>query len=129
LSEEALPEPVILLLLDVIQSVEHLEVLLLLASTATRSWTADAVARELRGSPRSAARWLADLVTRGFAAAATDAPDAFRYAPATPALAAQVEATAACYAVRRVAVIETIFAKPVARMQTFARAFRLREDR
>ena len=83
----------------------------------------------MRIDPAWAAGQFAELVARGLAAPATDAPDAFRYAPIPPALDATLVQLAKDYAERRVTVITLIFSKPVDKLRTFADAFRLRKDK
>ncbi len=114
--------------LENVVSVEQLEILLLVSSGQDRVWTADAVARELRSSPRSAARWLEDLRSRRLVAVATEA-GAYRYDPITDGLRALVESLRQLYGSRRVTVIDLIFDKSRMKLQIFADAFRIREDR
>ena len=119
------------LIVDRIDSVVQLELLLLLQANAGRAWTAAEVAQQLRIDPSWAAGQLTELASRGLAAPA-DAPnasDAFRYAPAPPALDAMVVQLARDYNERRVTVITLIFSKPVDKLRTFADAFRFRKDR
>ena len=116
------------LIVDRIDSVVQLELLLLLQATPGRAWTAADVAQQLRIEPSWAAGQLAELVSRGLATPAGDAPDAFRYAPAPAALDATVVQLARDYAERRVTVITLIFSKPVDKLRTFADAFRFRKD-
>ncbi len=58
---------------DNINSVEQLEVLLLLAADPQREWTATRVSQELRIQPESAANRLADLHSRGILDSKPDA--------------------------------------------------------
>jgi len=109
--------------------VVQLELLLLLQASAGRAWTAAAVAQQLRIDPSWTAGQLSELVARGLAAPATDAPDAFRYAPTPPGLDGTIVQLAKDYAERRVTVITLIFSKPVDKLRTFADAFRLRKDK
>ena len=117
------------LIVERIDSVVQLELLLLLHGSAGRAWTAAEVAQQLRIEPAWAAGQLAELVARGLAAPATEAVDAFRYAPTPSALDATVVQLARGYAERRVTVITLIFSKPVDKLRTFADAFRFRKDK
>jgi hypothetical protein len=106
-----------------IQSVEQLEVLLLLRAAPDKEWTPDDVARALVSQRESAERWLLDLTGRGL----LTHTGGFRFAPgATDARV--VDGLAEAYAKRRVTVVGLIFSKPSEAVQSFADAFRLRRD-
>jgi hypothetical protein len=111
-----------------IQSVEQLEILLLLRSQSSRPWTAKKVFDVIRSSERSAAMRLADFARDGFLLADPEDPDAYRYQPKTVELDRLVEATAAVYQSRRVLVIETIFTPDADPAQSFADAFRFKKE-
>lgn len=110
-----------------IDSVEQLEVLLLLHDQPGRDWSAAEVSEELRTNEQSTATRLADLTARGLVAEGA-ARGVYRYAPRTHHLDAAVDGLAREYAVRRVSVITLIFAKPLDRIRSFADAFRFRRD-
>lgn len=110
-----------------IDSVEQLEVLLLLHDQPDRDWSAAEVSGELRTNERSTATRLADLTARGLVAEGATR-ELYRYAPRTHDLNAAVGGLAREYAVRRVSVITLIFAKPLDRIRSFADAFRFRRD-
>ena len=109
-----------------IESVEQLEVLLLLRGAPDKEWTGREVARALVSQPESAANWLARLEGRGLLAASGDA---YRYAPATPDVAESIDHLAESYARYRVAVIGLIFSKPSERVTVFSDAFRIRRKK
>lgn len=90
----------------------------------SRAWTAADVARELRTSETSVTARLRDLLASGLVTRSDAA--AHTYAPATPELAAAVDAVAASYAAMRFRVIEAILARPTDKVRLFADAFRLR---
>jgi DNA-binding IclR family transcriptional regulator len=89
---------------DHIDSLEQLEVLLHLRARADREWTPAELNAELKSTPASVTRRLESLERRGLAA--RTGADGFSFASAD---AATVDQLAACYASRRVAVIEAIF--------------------
>lgn len=122
-----LPDEVRRLIAENIDSVEQLEILLLLLQHPDRSWNAETVARELRISPMSAGERLEDLTHDGLVARADGNEAGYRYGPESPALDEAVRGLAAAYPVRRVTVINLIFSKPVDKIRTFADAFRLRK--
>lgn len=121
--ESAVPEHVRAFVAQHIDSVEQLEVLLLVRDHAERRWSADQVAAELRIDPRSAAQRLEDLRDVGLLAGAEPA---FSYRPRTPALADQTAELASMYQTHRVAIIAVIFSRPSERIRSFADAFRIR---
>lgn len=125
MSQDKLPEPARRLILEAIESIEQLEILLRLATDPKRSWTADEMARELRTNPRSAQRWLTRLTKQNLL---IETGAAFVFSPADPARAIQVASVSQAYGTHRVSVIELIFNRPAARLQSFANAFKLRGD-
>jgi len=125
-----LPEGVQRLIAEHIDSVEQLEILLLLHKDAARAWSAEAVARELRVSHISAGDRLKELMRAGILVrveGAGSGPE-YRYAPESPKLEESVSGLEKAYSERRVTVINLIFSKPVDKIRTFADAFRLRKD-
>lgn len=128
MSTSAIPKHVERFIAEFIDSVEQLEVLLLLQRTAPTEWNADAIARELRIAPESAGARLQVLRVLGLLDASGGDPPSFRYAPANGELDRCVRGLAEAYATRRVSVITLIFSKPDDAIRSFADAFRLRKD-
>jgi hypothetical protein len=122
-----LPEGVRQLIADSIDSVEQLEILLLLQQHPARTWTAESVARELRVSPLSAGDRLEDLTRDALLVRVKGNEEEYRYAPGSAALDEAARGLATAYTERRVTVINLIFSKPVDKIRTFADAFRLRK--
>lgn len=122
----ALPEEIRQFLLRYIDSVEQLEVLLLLRGSPTTAWSPEAVARALYSNPTSVSYRLA-MLQRHELAVAAEPPSSYRYQPKTPELDAAVDRVAEMYKERRVAVITFIASKPMANVRAFADAFRLRK--
>lgn len=110
-----------------IDSIEKLEVLLLLRTQAEREWTAREVSLELRIAEMSAAARLADLSSRRLVMPLGDGK--YRYGPASAEDAQDVTDLAATYSTRRVSVISFIFSKPLEKVRGFADAFRLKRDK
>ena len=111
-----------------IESVEALDVLLLLRERRDREWTAEAVARELRRNPGFVAACLAQLHAHALATQTGDPEPSYRYDPRGRDDDRTIEELAGCYASRRVSVISLIYSKPTDQVTTFADAFRLRKD-
>ncbi len=128
MSRETLPRSALRFLLESIESVEQIEILLRLAADPTRAWTADAIAKELRSSPRSTRRWLDNLKAQRLLSYQQSSGE-FRFAPQTDELKDRVTELAGLYSTFRVAIIEVIFNKPAARLRSFADAFKIREDK
>ena len=110
-----------------IDSIEQLEVLLLLRGHPGRAFSADEVSREIRTAPASAARRLASLSASGLLAE-DRAAGSFRYAPRSGDLDAAAGELAEAYAVRRIAVTTLIYSRPLDQVRTFADAFKIREE-
>lgn len=115
------------LIAEDIDSVEQLEILLLLFQHPERTWTAESVARELRVSALSAGERLEDLTYDGLVVRVDGSEGEYRYGPETPSRDEAVRGLATAYSERRVTVINLIFSKPVDKIRTFADAFRLRK--
>lgn len=117
-------------LAESIDSVEQLEVLLLLRGKPEQAWSAEEVSRALYTHPDAALRRLAALQTHGLLVVEGDGPERkYRYAPSSPDRAGLVDRLAALYKERRVAVITLIYSTPPDQVQAFADAFRLRKEK
>ncbi len=115
------------LIAEHIDSVEQLEILLLLYQHPERSWSEESVARELRISPMSAGDRLKDMARAAILSKVQGSEGEYRYTPDAQ-MGEAVAGLAAAYSERRVTVINLIFSKPVDKIRTFADAFRLRRD-
>jgi hypothetical protein len=111
-----------------IESLAQLETLLLLKGEPQRSWDAAAVAQALYTSPEECAANLAALAAAGFLEAAPEATR-YRYCTDDAARRELIDTLQEVYRQRRVTVIELIYSKPSSRVQTFADAFRLRQEK
>jgi predicted transcriptional regulator len=120
-----IPEEVRNFLLQCIDSVEQLEVLLLLHRTPEQAWSPETVAQALYSNADSIRRRLAGLHANGLLA--STASSSYGYQPKTSALDATVRLLADTYRERRVAVITVIASKPMENVRAFSDAFRLRK--
>lgn len=111
-----------------IDSVELLEVLLLLRINAKREWSADSVSREIRSNPTSVTTRLNDLCARGFLSMKEGTPPLYRYDPRTDELDSAVKGLAEAYAERHARVIELIFSKQTDALRNFSDAFKFKQD-
>jgi hypothetical protein len=125
-STKALPDDVIRFLNRHIDSVEQLEVLLLLHRSVESDWTAEMVAAALYTHPASAGRRLAALCDDGLIVLSPSHPGAFRYLPDRSGTGEMIATLADTYRERRVAVVTAIASKPMENVRAFSDAFRLR---
>lgn len=112
---------------DPIDSVETLEILLLLRRSPDTFWSSDAVAQQLAIRPQLSARKLADL-EHGKLLVRGKETGAYRYAPAEEARRAAIDELALAYEEQRIVVINAIYSGNVERLRAFADAFRLKKD-
>jgi hypothetical protein len=112
-----------------IDSIEKLEVLLLMRARADREWNARDVSMELRITEASAAARLQDLTARRLLVEYVGPPLSYRYHPASTEDAQAVAELQETYNTRRVSVISFIFSKPLDKVRGFADAFRLKRDK
>lgn len=127
--EQQIPDHVRQFIADHVDSVELIEVMLLLKRNRTDEWTAEEVSQRLYTSARSAANRLEAMRASGLATA-DDGPTVttYRYAPRTSELERAANDLEQVYGQRRTTVINLIFSKPLDKIRTFADAFRIRED-
>lgn len=126
MSTKSLPDDVIRFLNQHIDSVEQLEVLLLLHRAGESDWSAEMVAAALYTQPASAARRLASLCADRLITASPRQPDAYRYVPDPNGAGELISTVADTYRERRVAVVTAIASKPMENVRAFSDAFRLR---
>jgi len=128
-SDAAIPPRVQRFIATHIDSIEKLEVLLLLRSRADREWNARDVSQELRITESSATARLEDLTARRLLVKASGSASSYRYSPASSDDDEDVGELQSTYSTRRVSVISFIFSKPLDRVRGFADAFRLKRDK
>ncbi len=128
-SDAAIPPRVQRFISTHIDSIEKLEVLLLLRMRTDREWSAKDVSLELRITEASAAMRLADLAASRLLMEVASTPPSYRYSPASHEDAQDVSELQDTYSTRRVSVISFIFSKPLEKVRGFADAFRLKRDK
>ena len=127
-AEEPIPEKVRRFIIDHINSVESLEVLLLLSTGTLREFTAEEVSRTLCTSLESATARLRELHhSKLLVTAENGDPPKYRFDPASPG-ASVVAELEKIYKIRRVSVISFIYSNPTDPLRAFSDAFRLRKD-
>ena len=123
-----LPDDVRRFILTSVPSVPYLEAVLLLRADPRAPWDAAAVARRLYLPEPAAGELLRALASAGIAQPYPETPAAFGYEPATPELAAMLDAVAKAYGANLVKVTDLIHSRVDRRAQQFADAFRWRKD-
>lgn len=129
MTEQGLSEEVKKFVTEQINSLEQLEILLLLHSRREKEWTAQQVSDELRLSQASVAIRLADLQKKGLLVAKEASAPLYRYAPQKPEIEPIVDSLVKLYPDYRFTVINLIFSKPLDKIKTFANAFKLRKGK
>jgi hypothetical protein len=112
-----------------IDSVEQLEVLLLLQNDATQEWSAESLAKELRIDAAWAGARLIDLFGRGLLSVRESPDFLYHFNPKFSQSTRIVSQLAETYAQRRVSVINLIYSKPLDNILVFAEAFRLKKEK
>lgn len=115
-------------ILDKIDSVPHLEALLLLWNTRPQCWTREDVATRLYIRPDEAGRLLGDLLRDELAITAPDALDQVRYTSSGAEKDKLIEELDATYRRELVRVSTMIHSKAPSAVRDFARAFRITKD-
>ncbi|HWI81285.1 hypothetical protein [Ramlibacter sp.] len=128
MNKKDLPDDVRRFILTSVPSVPYLEAILLLRAEPDTAWPIPAVARRLYLAEPVAAQLLQALAGAGIARTEPGAPDVFLYRPASPELAAMLDAVAGAYSANLVQVTDLIHSRVDRRAQQFADAFRWRKD-
>ena len=123
----SLPEDVRRLIAASLPSVERLEILLLLNDDRQRTWTVEELQAQIRSSRESIQQNVSALVAASLATAEGTTPTHMRFRASADPLQATVESLAQLYRMRRVSVIEAIYADRRSDVQSFSDAFHLRK--
>lgn len=123
-SPEGIPTPLRDFLHGQIRSIEQLEILLLLHSEPSKTWTVAEIFHNIQSSPASVQSRLTELKNAGLVEC-VDA-DCFRYSPSTSQTRDIVDLLAENYRNRRVRVIEALYKRRADAIQLFAEAFQFK---
>ncbi|HEX3704946.1 MAG TPA: hypothetical protein VHU82_16575 [Vicinamibacterales bacterium] len=123
-----IPRPVRRFLARCVDTVEQLEIILLLQRHPERSWNALEVGEALGLDHRAVARDLEQLGTRDLLDVRLGADVRYRFSPGAPEAAAAAQRAAEAYRVSRGAVLAFVTAGRYRSLQDFSDAFRLTED-
>ena len=123
-----LPADVLAFIDGQIDTVPHLEALLLLWESAPEPWGADEIAARIYVSPDTATQILRDLVRRNLARGVTEGAPQFAYDSAWDARGDLMAKVAAAYRRNLIFVAQQIHSKASAAVREFARAFEIKKD-
>lgn len=124
MGEQSLPQEVLRFIAEHVDSVPHLETLLLLRETAPRPWTVEEIARRVYLAPERVEAVVRDLLAKRWL---EPLADAFVFSTQPPD-ATVIEQVAAAYRQNLVRVAEAIHRKAPVPVLDFARAFKLRKE-
>lgn len=109
-------------------SMDHVQILLVLQSTAPEKWSRDKLAAETKIAPAVADIALEDLVSSGLAASEpTPEGEMYAYAPSSEAMRREVAEIASMYNERPVTLVRAVYDRPPEPAVSFADAFSLRK--
>jgi hypothetical protein len=128
-SESAFSKELEKFIAEEIQSLEQLEILLLLSGNPHKWWTAQGTYDVIKSNPSSVEARLEEMTARGVLRKATENEVRYQFAPEDPALWNVVNELRDAYKERSVKVVQAIYSKPPDAVQEFARAFRVRKDK
>ena len=111
-----------------INSLEQLEILLLLSGNPHKWWTAAGVYEVIKSSVQSVQDRLNEMVDRGILRKETDSEVRFQFGPTNDAVWNITSELRDAYKERSVKVVQAIYSKPPDAVQEFARAFRVRKE-
>lgn len=111
---------------DNIDSVTHLEVLLMLYKESDTEWNAASVAKELRTNESSAGNYLSHLAAKNLLLSRET--KFYQYKPGTPELTELIPRLCDLYKEMPVAIVTCIFEKPKDKLKDLSDAFRLKKD-
>jgi len=115
--------------LDQIETVPHLEALLLLWNSRPQPWTVENLAKRLYVSTEIVDALLDDLVRRGLIVCVEGAPDGYRYESSSIAQDQLLSTLDLTYRRETVRISTMIHSKPSSSVREFARAFRFTKER
>lgn len=124
MADSEFPEKVKKFIFEFVDSVELLDVLLLMSSDPSKSWNANKLSRELRTNVNSIESRLSFLKKIALIDASDSANDEFQFKPKDQALEQTVAELAAVYAAKKHRVLQLIFS-PMKQARDIADGFRV----
>ncbi len=114
-------------IIDLFDSVEAIEILLLLRRSPDTYWAAKAICEVLGTRPDLTEKKLPALAAAGLLKRGETA-GGYRYAPANKESAARVDHLAEAYEKQRVDIINLIYSANLERLRAFSNAFKLKRE-
>lgn len=127
MASRAIPNEVEQFLLVAIDTVPHLEALLLIFQSPDAAWSVEDLAARIYVDSPQAAAVLEDLTRRKLIARLEQAPPKYQFLAASSAQTELLQKVAHAYRTQLVQVARFIHSKPSASVRDFARAFRLKD--
>jgi hypothetical protein len=112
-----------------IETVPHLEALLLLWNSRPQPWTVENLAKRLYVSTDVVSVLLQDLVHRSLIVCVSGSPDGYRYESASVAQDQLLSTLDSTYRRETIRISTMIHSKPSSSLREFARAFRFTKER
>jgi hypothetical protein len=128
MAREEIPESVQRFLADNIDSVPHLEALLLLWETAPREWTCVELANRIYVSTNAAGGLLEDLSRRDMLIRVAGEPSKYRFDRTNERQHALMAVVSVTYGRHLVQIAQFIHGKASGSIRDFARAFKLKRE-
>lgn len=123
----AIPPAVERFLLDSIDTVPHLEALLLIFQSPAIVWAVEDLAARIYVSDKQAAAIADDLTRRGWIAPVEQSPATFQFVARSPEKTQLLDQVAQAYRTQLVQVTRFIHSNASGSVRDFARAFRLKD--
>ena len=124
MAEGELPYSLKKFIFECIDSVEQLEILLMLSADRTKAWSPESLNLELRSNVNSVKKRLSRLRALGLIKSKSNSPEEYYFSPETPELEQSVAELSEVYATKKHRVLEMVFT-PLKQVRFLADAFRL----
>lgn len=122
----SVPQPLQEFIRDYVDSIETLEILLLLNRAPDTFWTTTAIDSHFGMKQGTADKRLQAMLRNGLVTRGTSG--GYRFMPRDEAQRALVAALATAYGDRRASVVNTVFSENLARLRAFSDAFKVKSE-
>ena len=128
-AREEIPAALLSFIHRAFDSVEQLQVLLLLVESPEKGWLPEELSNELRSSANSMQKRLKDLVAKEVLATSAFCPEGrARYVPFSEEVNARVKELSELYRQRPHRVIAQLYSKPPLYLESFSASFKFKKD-
>ena len=128
MSGSLIPDDIAQFIAAKIDSVAHLEALLLLRNNPEKQWSVRDLAARLYIDEEQTARLLTDICKQSLIIVVPSEPPLYQYQPSSIQLRRMVDKVAEIYSKHLVPVTNLIHSRPRTRVQEFADAFKFRKN-